>query len=472
VAPAPAAPSLAERLRAGVVSVRITGQEWNWKTPWAKQSPWSRTLTGLVVSGPRILVASSAVGNQILNEVQKLGLEARTPARLTLADQEGPLALLEVDDPDFWKGLAPLPLAERVPQAGEVTVNRWPRAGQLESSPASVRQVRAGRHGVSRVSLLTLDVASSLEGAGESEVVAAEGMVVALTTGKAGDNTLSGIASPVLRQFLADATSGAYRGFSRAGVSWQELGNPALRTSLGLTPQEGGIRLTRVLSHGSAFGVLQEGDVLLDVGGVPLDAVGQFEHPLYGKMLFPLLFTEGHHPGDELPLRIFRNGERRAVAIKLRAMLPDEDRVPPYIFGRGPDYAVYGGLVFQDLSAPYLSTWGDWPRRAPPRLHNAYDREGAEPTPQRPRLVLLTSVLPDPANLGYQDLRDLLVSSVNGMPIGDLDHLRKAFASPLGGFDIVEFQPGQAWRRIVLDAAEVKASSARVHSVYGVPASS
>jgi hypothetical protein len=296
--------------------------------------------------------------------------------------------------------------------------------------------------------------------------------VVALTTGKTGDNTLSGIASPVIRQFLADAASGAYRGFPRAGVTWQDLGNPALRASLGLTSEEGGIRLTRVLPHGSAFGVLQEGDVLLELAGVPLDAVGQFEHPLYRKMSFPLLFTEGHHPGDQLPLRILRNGERRTVALKLRAMLPDEDRVPPYNFGRGPDYAVYGGLVFQELSGPYLSTWGDWTRRAPPRLLVAYDREGAEPTSERPRIVLLTSVLPDPANLGYQDLRDLIVSSINGVAIGDLDHLRKAFASPVGGFQVVEFLPGQAWCRIVLDAAEVKASAARVHAVYGVPPSS
>lgn len=470
-AAAPAGPSPADRLRAAVVSVRVTGQEWNWKTPWAKQSPWTRTLTGLVVDGPRILIASSAVGNHILIEVQKLGLETRTPARLARVDHEGPLALLEVDDPSFWKGLSPLPLAERVPLAGEVTVHRWPRAGQIESSPATVRQVRVGRHGVSRVSLLTLDLSSSLEGAGDSEVVVADGKVVALTTGKSGD-TLSGLASPVLRQFLADATEGSYRGFPRAGVAWQDLGNPSLRASLGLAPGEGGVRITRVLPHGSGAGVLQEGDVVLEVDGIALDETGQFEHPVYGKMSFPLLFTDGHHPGDALPLRILRNGERRTVTIELRAMRPEEDRAPPYIFGRGPEYAVYGGLVFQNLTGPYLSTWGDWPRRAPPHLLIAYDRDGAEPSPERPRIVLLSSVLPDAANLGYQDLRDLIVSAVNGSKVGDLQDLRRAFASPRGGFQVVEFWPGQGPGRIVLDAAEVEAAAARIRAVYGVPPAS
>jgi hypothetical protein len=61
------------KARSSVVTVRITGQEWNWKTPWAKQPPWTRTLTALVVPGKRLLVTSPAMGNQLLIEVQKMG---------------------------------------------------------------------------------------------------------------------------------------------------------------------------------------------------------------------------------------------------------------------------------------------------------------------------------------------------------------------------------------------------------------
>ena len=100
-------------LRAGVVSVRVTGQDWNWRAPWEKQPPWTRTVTGLVVPGQRILVASTAFGNPLLVEAQKLGGDARTVARVELVDHEGPLALVAVDDPAFWEGLAPLPLEPR-----------------------------------------------------------------------------------------------------------------------------------------------------------------------------------------------------------------------------------------------------------------------------------------------------------------------------------------------------------------------
>jgi S1-C subfamily serine protease len=473
-APAPAAPAapaerpLAERLRRAVVSVRITGQDWNWKTPWAKQSPWTRTVSGLVVPGERILVATSAIGNHLLLEAQKLGEDLRTTARLVLADYEGPLALLAVDDPAFWKDLEPLPLAERAPTSGEATVHRWLRSSQFESSSAMVRQVRAGRHGPSRVSLLTLDLSSSLDNAGDSEIVVAGGEVVGLATAKAGE-TLSALASPVLRQFLAEAAHEPYRGFARAGVAWQELTNPALRESLGLRPDEGGVRLTRVLPHGSGAGVLEDGDVVLAVGSVPLDVTGQFQHPLYGKLSFPLLITDGRAPGETLDFEILRNGERKTVAVPLKRMSPDEDRVPPFVLGRGPDYAVVGGLVFQEMTGSYLATWGaDWSRRAPPRLLIAYDRDGAEPTAEQPRIVLLTSVLPDAANLGYQDLRDLIVTKVNGVSVGSLAALREAFQHPQGDFDVIDLLPGQGPGRLVLDTAEVRASTERIKALYGV----
>ena len=199
-------------LRAGVVSVRVTGQDWNWRAPWEKQAPWTRTVTGLVVPGRRILVASTALGNPLLVEAQKLGGDARTVARVELVDHEGPLALVAVDDAAFWEGLSPLSLEPRARSEGAVQVLRWQRTGLLDAYPGTLRQVRSGRHGLSQTSLLTIDVASTAEGLGESEVVVANGRVAGLVTGRAGD-TYAAIAAPVLAQFVS-------------GVGQQKTPNP------------------------------------------------------------------------------------------------------------------------------------------------------------------------------------------------------------------------------------------------------
>jgi hypothetical protein len=455
------------RLRAGIVSVRVTGQDWNWRAPWEKQAPWTRTVTGLVVPGPKILLASTAFGNHLLVEAQKLGSDARTVARVELVDQEGPLALVAVDDPAFWEGLEPLPLVDRAPGEGDVTILRWQRSGLLDAFPGTLRQVRSGRHGLSQTSLLTLEIGSSTDGLGQSEVVIAQGRVAGLVTGRSGD-AYGALAAPVLTRFLRGATKADWRGFARAGLGWQDLTNPALRELLGLRPGETGIRLTRVAAHGSAGGVLKPGDVVLEMGGAKLDPTGYYEHPLYGRMLFALLFSDGRQPGEQMPVKVLRDGARLDLQLPLRAMRPEQDRVPPYVFGRGPDYVVVGGLVFEELSRPYLGAWGDWARRAPPRLLVAIDREPDEAGPEPRRIVLLSSVLPDAANLGYQEQRDLIVERVNGRPVASLADLRRAFAAPEGGFHVVDFVPGQGFTRAVVDATEAEAAAARLREAYGV----
>jgi hypothetical protein len=137
------------------------------------------------------------------------------------------------------------------------------------------------------------------------------------------------------------------------------------------------------------------------------------------------------------------------------------------VYGRGPDYLIQGGLVFQELTRFYLASWGDWTRRAPPRLLVAIDRDDEEGGPEQ-RIVLLSSVLPDSANLGYQELRDLIVSRVNGRQIQNLEDVRQAFQQTTAGFHVIEFLAGQETARIVVDAAEAAAAGERLRRAYGV----
>jgi hypothetical protein len=167
-------------------------------------------------------------------------------------------------------------------------------------------------------------------------------------------------------------------------------------------------------------------------------------------------------------IKILRDGQRRTVATPLRRIQAEADKIPPYVYGHGPNYVVVGGLVFQELTVPYLTTFGDWQRRGPPRLLIAYDREAAMPSPESPRFVILSSVLPDAANLGYEGVRNLIVERVNGRRVGSMDDLREAFTRPAGGFHVVDFLPGLSPERLVLDVEETEASAERVRAAYGV----
>src|SRR6185436_19129531 len=96
-----------------------------------------------------------------------------------------------------------------------------------------------------------------------------------------------------------------------------------------------------------------------------------------------------------------------------------------------------GGLVFQPLTDSFLQSWGqDWKRRAPFRLYY-YNEENR--TQERKALVLLSEILPDPYNIGYQQTRYLVLDKVNGRSISYLADLRDALEHPVDGFHILDF---------------------------------
>ena len=142
------------------------------------------------------------------------------------------------------------------------------------------------------------------------------------------------------------------------------------------------------------------------------------------------------------------------------------DLVVQAIFDQVPEYVIMGGLVFETLSEPYLRSWGgDWRRRVPFRL-GYYQRD--HPTPERPTVVILSLVLPDAFNVGYQDYRYLAVHKINGQLIGRLADVPAALQKPVDGFHVIEFERGDAYRRLVLDAAESDAATRRILRTYGI----
>ena len=82
--------------------------------------------------------------------------------------------------------------------------------------------------------------------------------------------------------------------------------------------------------------------------------------------------------------------------------------------------------------------------------------------------MVLSHLLPDRFNLGYQDLAYLAVDTVNDVTITDLNSLKAALTQPLDGFHVIEFLPNASAQKVVLDAAELPAATERILSSYGI----
>ena len=128
------------------------------------------------------------------------------------------------------------------------------------------------------------------------------------------------------------------------------------------------------------------------------------------------------------------------------------------------------GLIFEELSRQYLKEWGgDWQKQAPQRLVYL-DRYQSTMIPQgRRRIVILSQVLPTASNIGYEDLKYLVVTNVNGTAINSLEDLPKALEKPLRAV----FTSSSSRNRranCILDAGTLADDNRNVQESYSLPA--
>jgi hypothetical protein len=447
-----------------IVIVDADGASVDMSAPWGAGKPWTETLTGVVVEGRGILVGGWGLRGQQHVQVQRPGATAKSTARIVVMDINCGLNLLTVDDEAFWTGLRPVAFASAPPRpTGARLLHATSDGSRVDVSATAIGPERMA----GSCSWMHLKVLLDAKHAWRSDVVASASEVLGVIARVDNDEVLA-VDAATLADFVAEAGRPPYRGYPQLGTPWQPLTNPALRQQLGLGPNDGGVRIAGVHSNGSAAGRLQVDDVLLSIGGVKVTAEGSCDDPKLGRIPFSAYALRGRHPGDVLQVEILRGGARQTLDMPLKAWLGSSDLIPWYAAaGDAGLYVVQGGLVFEDLSGDYLKTFGnDWETKAPRRLLDPYLLESLDPSPERPRLVVMTRVLADPATLGYQDLRDLIVESINGVHLRSIADVRAAFEHTDGGFDVVTFAPGQGVSRIVLDAQEARAADERLRGTY------
>jgi S1-C subfamily serine protease len=216
--------------------------------------------------------------------------------------------------------------------------------------------------------------------------------------------------------------------------------DPSFRQWLKLADDAGGIYIESVRKKMAAdLAGVKKGDVLLAVDNCPIDRRGYYDHPTYGKLLWGHLIRGTRSVGDSVTLSILRHGKPMEIKATLSRESEETRLVPNHLFGKPPNFLVKGGLVFQELSRPLLEAFGeDWKTRAPLNLLDALENpEKYEESMQR--VVLLTGVIPTPATVGYESLRNLIVNKVNGKPIKNMQSLIAAFDDEAHAIHSIEF---------------------------------
>jgi S1-C subfamily serine protease len=430
-----------------IVRVNATLQDYSFLRPWEKGAPTPRRGLGAVLEGNRVLITAEMCVNSTFLELEHPSSGARIAAKITGIDYEANLAVLEPADSNsrVFEGLRPLEIEDSV-KSGE-TLNVWQVEdnGDGVSTDVEVLRVDVGRYFIPGSVFLLYQVKGSLQARVNSftlPVVKNGKLAGMLLSYSSKEQTAGVLPSPVIRAFLADLDDGDYKGFPNLGIGFAQTLDETFREFTGIQDQEGGIFVREMAKGGSADKAgIKEGDVILSIAGQPIDSRGNYTHPTYGKLSFSHLVRGGAKVGEKIKLDLIRDKKPMTVEVELTRKMATDYLIDPYMFDRGPKYLIFGGLIFQELTLPYLESWGEeWTTRAPFKLVHA----NANPHPLeeegREKLVFLSNVLKTPSTLGYEAINSVVVTNVNGTFIKNIKDLAAAFSAvPADGLHTIEF---------------------------------
>lgn len=458
-----------------LVKVNVTSQPWNDRIPWLKGSPGARLGLGVLLEGNRILVTGQMVADATYIELELADSGKRIPAKVKGVDYEANLALLEAvgDAKTFFTGLQPMKLESKIAINDLLQTWQLGRVGDLIVTPLQVNKVLTARYALETSLFLVYETIGIIRSEANSFTlpVVKDGKLAGLLLRYDSKNQIATVLpTPIIEHFLKDMDDGnGYQGFPSLGVEFQPTLDDQFREYLGMKEDQQGVYVSSVGKGGSAEGIgLKEGDIILEMNGYKIDSRGDYQHPEYGTLNMSHIVRGNSYVGDELKVKLLREGKEENLAGKLSRKAPEDYIVPPYRFDRGPNYLIQGGLLFQELNLPFLKSFGEsWETSAPLHLVFAakhlddYEKEGKR------KLVFLTASLPTRTTQGYEDMGGQIITKVNGKPINDLKDLDAAFKEAQDGIHTIEFE--EYPRVIYLDAMTAESDNVRLlNGVYRI----
>ena len=444
-----------------VVRVFATTQSPDYDCPWQAR-PLSRgTGSGVVISGARILTGAHVVANATFVQVQKQSVPDKAVARVASVCHDCDLALLELNDPSFLADVPPADIGDLTSLRDKVSVVGFPIGGEeISITEGVVSRIEVQRYNHSQRYLLATTVDAAINQGNSGGPVFQDDKVAGIAFQKLSDADNIGemVPAPVIRTFLAGVDQGTSLQVPGLGLFTQPLENPMLRKRAGLTDDESGVLVVSVSHGGSASGVLKERDVLLAIEGMRIANNGTVQYAERHRTRYDVLLCE-RHIGDQMSLTIKRDGTRQEISLTLAPM---KYLVPRARYDVTPRYYIYAGLVFQPLTRDFLATWDKWWHKAPKEfLHLFYS---GNRTAERSEVIVLSQILGDEINMGYEDLCNETITKVNGVAPRDIEDFAARLDDARGLLEIETSGPGL----VVLDADQARAANPQILSRYHI----
>lgn len=458
---------LSEPMKQSLVYLEVSSSSYDLSQPWKQTQISKKSGYGCAVGPYEVLTIAENVEDATFVQTMTYGENTFIPATVKSVDYEVNLCLLELDKNAMDTPLTPLSFKELYPKGKQLTTYWLSSGNHLTTSRSTLDRAEMKRSLVSFVNTLTYFATNVSRPFGDGQVCCHEKDAIGIAAwGTESDAGI--IPAETINRFLTTCKKEGYSGFATAGFRASALLNPTMRKYLKMPDNiKHGVYVSDVYTIGTGSEELKQGDVILAIDGQQLNPYGRYEHPEYKRISFSHILSQTPD-GSNIPFEIVRDGEIMTLDIMGRNIRSDKMLVPYYMYGEQPEYVVVGGYIFQKLNRDYLGMWGsNMSGNAPPHLYHYKKDLSFKPSAEREDIVILSYVLPAEINLGYQQLSQLVVDSVNGTKITSMKHFAETI-NDTGDDEALEITFEMDTPVLIIPKRQLKSQNAQIAQLYGI----
>ena len=451
-----------------IIKIYTTQAAPDYFTPWRLLTPSQSSGSGSVIQGNRILTNAHVIADASYVQVQKHNDPNRYTARVVFVSHSSDLAIVTVDEPGFFTDLEPLSIGELPSAQEEVYVFGYPMGGRtLSITKGILSRVEQQIYAHSGDFLLAgqIDAAINPGNSGGPVIVDQKivGVVMQANSGGRAENLGYFVPPNIIEHVLTDAEDGVYDGFPDLGFRTQDLESPAAKDAYGLAADQSGVLVIKVFEDSPAAGVLQENDVVTKIDGFTVagDSTITVNSELQTNFKYAI---DMRQIGETIEVEFARDGELMTRELVAQKRQQSYSLVKQEAFDEIPEYYIYGGVLFVPLNMNLIMRWGpDWNRTAPVSLLQARSQWSS---PEKRELVVALQVLASDVNLGYHDLRNWIVDSVNGEPIRDFKEFTQILRDNESSHVVFRNESGY---QVVVNHQQAQESEQGILQQYRIP---
>jgi len=408
-----------------IVKIYTVSKVPNYSIPWNSSIKKSNG-SGAIIEGNRILTNAHVVANQTFIEVKRYGDTKRYEAKVEYISHQADLALLSINDESFFKNTKSLKFGELPNIQQEIAVYGFPMGGHsLSVSKGIISRVEHTRYVHSKEIFLSIQIDAAVNPGSSGGPAISNGKIVGVVMQQIPNSQNLGYLVPVevVKHFLDDVKDRRYDGFPHFGVDTQMMENETLRKVYKMDENLTGILVIDISQTSSAFGKLQQGDVLLSIDGHTIQNDGTIEFRKHQFTSYKY-YIDQKQLWDNVNVDILRDGKKISLEIRLENIADEHLLVDTVTYDVMPKYLIYGGYVFTPLSRNLLMS-----TRA--TLLELRKAAGQWAKKDKDEVVILLKVLASEISRGDHSFSLWIVDKVNSQQFKNFDE----FADIVNNFD-------------------------------------